>query len=199
MTALSAPLPVHRWTYDEWDEMVASGFFEGKRVELIDGEVIDTSPQMEVHVAGVTRAAGAMRRAFDESRYWVRVQAPLRAGHDSDPEPDVAVIRGTEEHYLKSGHPTAAVIVIEVSLESLKHDRGIKADLFASAGIADYWIVNLRQRQVEVHRKPVRDSKRKFRWRYSDISILRPDDSIAPLAARGTMIAVRDLLPKSVA
>ena len=57
MTALSAPLPVHRWTYDEWDEMVASGFFEGRRVELIDGEVIDTSPQMEVHVAGVTRAA----------------------------------------------------------------------------------------------------------------------------------------------
>jgi Uma2 family endonuclease len=197
MTALSAPLPVHRWTYDEWDEMVAAGFFEGKRVELIDGEVIDMSPQMEVHVAGVTRAAAAMRRTFDECRYWVRVQAPLRAGHDSDPEPDVAVIRGTEEQYLKSGHPTKALIVIEVSHDSLNRDRKIKADLCASAGIGDYWIINLRQRQVEVHRKPVRDSKRKFGWRYSEVAVLRAEDSIAPLAAKGTLIAIRDLLPKS--
>jgi len=193
------PLPVHRWTYEEWDQMVASGFFEGKRVELIDGEVIDMSPQMESHVAGVTRAAAAMRRTFDESTHWIRVQAPLRVGRDSDPEPDVAVIKGTEEQFIKTGHPTKALIVVEISLESLAYDRRTKASLYAGGGITDYWIVNLRRRQLEVHRKPVRDSKSQFGWRYSQITTYKPDETVAPLAAKSSPIAVNDLLPKTYA
>jgi Uma2 family endonuclease len=197
LSNVTATLPVHRWSYEEWDQMVATGVLEGKRVELIDGKIVDMSPQLESHVAGVSRAASAMRRVFDESSFLVRVQAPLRAGRDSDPEPDVAVVKGTEEQFLKSGHPTKAAIVIEVSHDSLAYDRNVKASLYASAGIADYWIVNLLQRQCEVRRKPVRDARARFGWRYSHLTIAKSGDSIAPLAAKQTPVAVNELLPKS--
>jgi Uma2 family endonuclease len=89
----------------------------------------------------------------------------------------------------------SALLVIEVADSSLAFDRTVKASLYASAGVADYWIINLAQRQCEVHRKPVRSAKARFGWRYSQIAILKPRDSIAPLAAREKPISVADLLP----
>jgi Uma2 family endonuclease len=136
-----------------------------------------------------------MRKVFPESAYWIRVHAPLWLGNDSEPEPDVAVTKGAESDYSDIHHPTTALIVIEVAQTSLAVDRADKASLYASAGIADYWILNLQDRQLEVHRKPVKGAEQRFGHRYSKITILKSGDSISPLAAKTRRIAVADLLP----
>jgi Uma2 family endonuclease len=195
MSAVAAQLPVHRWSYEEWRQMVATGVFEGKRVELIDGKIVDMSPQLPPHSLAIMMAAQAMQSAFAGALFYVRTQMPFRACNDSEPEPDIAVIRGSVRDASRTEHPSTALIVIEVSDDSLKKDRGIKADLYAAAGVADYWIINLPQRQVEVRRKPVRDSKRRFGYRYSQVAIYKPGESVAPLAAKSRPVAVADLLP----
>jgi Uma2 family endonuclease len=136
-----------------------------------------------------------MQRVFDESAFCVRSQAPLRLGHDSDPEPDVAVVGGTVRDYLKAGHPQKALLVIEVADTTLSYDRGAKASLYASARIADYWIINLKQRQCEIRRKPVKDAAQRFGFRYSQVTILKAGDEIAPLAAKDNPITIASLLP----
>jgi Uma2 family endonuclease len=192
---MTATLPVHRWSYEEWDQMVATGVLEGKRVELIDGKIVDMSPQRAPHAVAIMLATDEMRRVFDAPAFSVRVQLPLRAGQESEPEPDVAVVRGSIRDSLKTGHPATALIVIEIADNSLKWDRSVKADLYARAGIADYWIVNLGRRQCEVRRKPVRDAKRRFGYRYSQITMFKSGDVVIPLAARQRPVAVADLLP----
>jgi len=169
--------------------------FDGQRVELIDGEIVETSPQYEPHVAAILLTSSVLRRIFPEPQYWVRTQAPLRLGHASDPEPDIAVVKGPLEKYLKSGHPKRALLVVEVALLSLGFDRGGKASLYASAGIADYWVINLPQGQIEVHRKPIRDPKQRFGFRYSQIAIFDKGDTVSPLASKKNKIAVADMLP----
>jgi Uma2 family endonuclease len=192
MSTITRP-PLHRWNYADWDRMIGSGLLDRQRVELIDGEIIQMSPQYEPHVAGIILSAGVMRRLFHESAHCVRSQAPLRLGHDSEPEPDVAVVQGTIEDYLKSGHPTTALLIIEVAQSSLDFDRGDKASLYASAGVADYWIVNLIDGQLEVHRNPIVDANARFGHRYGTVIILKPGEFIAPLAATDKSVAVADL------
>jgi Uma2 family endonuclease len=194
MSTITQPL-LYRWTYDQWDRAVESGVFEGQRVELIDGEIIEMSPQFEPHVASILLVARAMRRIFGESAYIVRTQSPLRIGNQSEPEPDVAVVKGSVRDFVKTGHPQDALLVVDVAHSSLAFDRGDKASLYASAEIADYWIVNLLQRQVEVHRKPARDARQRFGYRYSDVTVVKKTGSVAPLAARKHKIAVADMLP----
>jgi Uma2 family endonuclease len=194
MSAITQP-PLYRWSYEQWDRAVESGVFEGQRVELIDGEIVEMSPQFEPHVAAIVLAAAVLRRIFGEKEFIVRQQAPLRLGSTSEPEPDIAVVKGTARDFIKTGHPQDAILVVEVSHSSLAYDRGNKASLYASAGITDYWIINLLQRQLEVHRKPIRDAKARFGFRYSQITTFKKNAFVAPLAARKSKIAVADMLP----
>ena len=194
MSTIARP-PIHRWDHEQWDRMVESGVLEGQRVELIGGEIVDRSPQREPHVVGISLVGAVMRRVFLEPEFWVRVQSPLRVNNDSEPEPDVAVVTGSPREYLKSGHPRTAAIVVEVAETSLEFDRADKASLYAAAGIADYWILNLVERQCEVHRKPVKDAKERFGFRYSRVTIYKSGDSVATIAAKNTSIAIADLLP----
>jgi Uma2 family endonuclease len=194
MSALNTP-SLRRWTYEKWDRAVEAGVFARKRVELIDGKIVEMSPQSEPHVVSIMRAAARLRRIFREPEFSIRAQFPLRLGRSSDPEPDVAVVKGPDTAYLEAGHPQTALLVVEVSFDTIRYDRGVKGSLYASAGIADYWIINLPKRQCEVHRKPVRDAKTKFGWRYGEIAILEPRDSVTPLAAKRKSIKVADMLP----
>src|SRR6185295_17400065 len=77
----------------------------------------------------------------------------LAAGPHSEPEPDIAVVLGTPQDYADH-HPTIASVVVEVSDSSLYVDRGIKADIYARAGIPTYWVVNLRHDQIEIFTEP---------------------------------------------
>jgi Uma2 family endonuclease len=124
----------------------------------------------------------------------VQTQGPLGLGSRSEPEPDVSVIRGSPRDYAHAP-PTHAALVVEVAELALRAARGRKAALYARAGIADYWILNLVDRVLEVHREPARPGPARSRWGYASVETLGADASVVPLAMPGATIRVADLLP----
>jgi Uma2 family endonuclease len=183
-----------RWTYDEYYQMADMGFFRGQRVELIDGEIVEMAPQGNFHSVAVGLCEECLRGVFI-ANFWVRAQLPMRFSERySEPEPDISVVVGKPRDYL-SGHPESALLIVEISETTLAYDRGRKASLYAASGIEDYWIVNLKQRQLEVRRKPVLDPSQPFGWHYGPEMVLRADESVSPLALPAVVIRVGDLLP----
>jgi Uma2 family endonuclease len=183
----------YRWTREEYYKIGEIGFFEDKRVELIEGEVIEMSPIYGPHATSVTLAGEVLREIFGKG-WVVREEKPLSLDVDSDPEPDIALVEGKARDF-KDAHPTTAALVIEVADSSLSYDRTRKASLYAKAGIPDYWILNLQDRQIEVHRRPISDGASEFGFSYGDKMIFKEDDSVRPLAGPKVSIAVADLLP----
>ena len=179
------------WTREEYYRMGELGFFHGQRVELIEGEIMVLSPQNWPHTLTVARVGEALHRALGAG-FWVRMQFPLNLS-SSDPEPDVSVVGGRIEDY--SDHPTTAVLIVEVSESTLAFDRKRKASLYARAGIADYWIVNLVDHQLEVRRDPRPDPSQYYGHGYASVTTLVPPAVVQPLAAPQVSLAVADLLP----
>jgi Uma2 family endonuclease len=128
------------------------------------------------------------------SAYHVRPQMPLSVGPHSEPEPDVTVVAGAVRDYTHR-HPTEAELVIEISESTLRFDRTTKASLYASASVPDYWIVNLVERVLEVHRQPVPDRDEMFGWRYASVGRFSPGESVSPVRAPDASIPIADLLP----
>lgn len=174
--------------------MADLGFFRDHRVELIDGEIIEMPPQRDIHFAALSLTARALTKVFGND-YWVRIQGPLGLREGTEPEPDVAVVRGTERDFIGTGHPKGALLVVEVSDSTLAYDRQVKASLYAAHGIVDYWIVNLIDAVVEVHRSPVEDKAAKWGVRYESVVKFGRQESVSPLALAGSAVKVADLLP----
>src|SRR5947209_2506807 len=120
----------YRWSREEFHQMSDLGWFDEKRVELIDGEIIEMPVQKGPHAMAVLLARDTLEAAFGPGRV-VRTQAPLNLGSSSEPEPDVSVVPGTVRDY--PDHPTTALLVVEVSETTLWLDRNRKAPLYASA------------------------------------------------------------------
>ena len=182
---------LRRWTRDEYYRMAEVGLIgEEDRVELIEGEIVrKMSPQKSPHTVVVQIVQQSLIASFGPD-YHVRAQFPILIEGDSEPEPDAVVARGNARRFLQS-HPTAAeiVLVVEVSDSTLSFDRGRKARLYARGGIADYWIVNLVDRRVEVMSNPVEDLG------YRTITLYREGESIQPPILGTHPIPVADLLP----
>ena len=119
-----------KWTRAEYYRMADLGMFRDQRVELIEGTIVQMPPQKNFHVIGIGLVEQRPRAAFGP-RYWVRIQAPLHLGPRSAPEPDVAVVPGGSRDYTRTGHPTTALLIVEVSETTLAYDRGRKASLYA--------------------------------------------------------------------
>lgn len=183
-----------RWTRVEYDRLVDAGvFLPGEPIELLGGLLVVAEPQGDAHFTAIRLAEDALRVTFGAG-WEVRAQGPIALDAESEPEPDVAVVPGRARDY-RAGHPTHAVLVVEVAEASLRRDRKDKGGLYARAGIADYWIVNLVDQVLEVYREPGPDSAAPFGWRYQSVTVIGPDGSVAPLAAHGRPIPVADLLP----
>ena len=182
-----------RWTKAEYYQMAEAGFFAGQRVELLEGQVVVLSPQNPQHWAAVDLARDTLARHF-ASGYHVRMQGPIDLGQTTEPEADVCVVAGARVDYAQA-HPTTAALIVEVSDWTLSYDRRRKGSLYARAGIADYWVVNLRGRQVEVYRAPVIDTSRPYGHRYSSRVDLQAGATVSPLALPQVVIAVTELLP----
>ncbi len=142
-------------------------------------------------IVGSQLALEKLRDLFGDG-FVVRSQLPLALDADSEPEPDVAVVVGSVREFVDA-HPVTAVLVVEVADTSLAFDRTTKAAVYARTGIADYWIVNLVDRVVEVHRDP--QTAMPSGSRFASVQVLRNGDVIAPLARPDRRIAVADLLP----
>jgi len=183
----------HRFTRAEYYQMLELGFFAGHRVELIEGEIIEMAAMKDLHAVALGIAAGTLARAFPG--HWVRNQLPLTLVNDTEPEPDLAVVAGMPRDYKGKGHPTTALLVVEIADTSLRFDRGEMASIYARAGVMDYWILNLVDSQIEVHRDPEADAAALFGFKYRTIQIWRLGESVTPLAAPGETLAVADLLP----
>ena len=177
----------HRWSRDAYDRAVEAGVFgPDDRIELIDGQLLAMTPQGSRHAAIVDQAGEILRQTFGGG-FRIRVQSPLAVGDDSEPEPDLAVVRGRALDYLDA-HPTTALLVVEVSDETLRRDRTVKQRLYARHALPEYWILALPEACLEVHREPAATG-------YRSVTTLRAGDRIAPLACPGAAIAVADLLP----
>jgi Uma2 family endonuclease len=182
-------LPVGLYTAEHYFRLVDEGVLEpDDRVELLEGVVVAMAPQNTPHAAGVTRLTKALMKAVG-ARAVVRIQLSFIASPYSVPEPDAAVVPGRVEDY-DHAHPRTALLIVEVADSSLKQDRLTKAMIYAAAGIPQYWIVNVVDQQVEVHRDPDRRARH-----YRDVTIVRRDGHVELEAFPGTFIAADDLLP----
>ena len=183
-----------KWTRREYYQIFEMGLLQGRRVELIGGELFEMSPQNSPHSTSIVRVLRALNPAF-ASGYFLRPQLPLLLGSDSDPEPDVAVIKGEPDDYAAK-HPSTAALVVEVADSSLEHDRKHKASLYARAGIPEYWIVNVSERKLEVRRRPAPTPGTPFGHDYTDVQSLGPEALISALEAPGVRIQVSGFFPK---
>jgi Uma2 family endonuclease len=177
-----------KFTVTEYYDMWERGYFEGQRVQLINGEIVEMAPQSNPHAWVVVRVRNALQRAFPEDAYSVLTQSPLALDESNHPEPDAFVVKGSLESLEALGHPTTAELVVEVAKSSLSFDRRQKGPMYAQAGIAEYWILNLANRTLEVRRNPVGKT-------YKDLKIYKPGESVSPLAMKSKKIKVGELLP----
>lgn len=178
-----------KWTREQYYRLGELGFFEGKRVELIHGEIVEMSPINWSHTVGVTKLSDALRSAF-AGIGTVMTQTPHPAG-DSDPQPDVRVIAGRMQDY--TDHPRSALLVAEVSDATLHYDTTTKARLYAESAVTDYWVLDLKNRQLILFPNP--GPSPDGGTAYGDRKTLGPADTVSPLAAPSATVRVADLLP----
>src|SRR3990167_1237727 len=178
---------LHRWSRHEYGLMIDHGLLdEDDPVELLDGLLLVKEPQHSPHRTAVILVAKALERGFGEG-WFVQTQSPIILDDRSEPEPDVCVVRGSPRDYV-AAHPTRPALIVEVAQSGLALARGRKAAAYARARIADYWIVNLVDRVLEVHREPARPGPARARWGHASIETLGADASITPLAAPSAAI-----------
>ena len=182
------------WTREEYYKMADTGVLRpGERVELIGGEIIAMVPQDSPHYTAIDLVEEELRKIFSAGHV-VRVQGPLDLGPTSQPEPDVAVVSGTIRDYAKA-HPTTALLIVEVAESSLAYDRSIKASLYASASIPEYWVLNLVDQRLEVSRDPIAMPGQPYGYGYRTCTYYLAADAVTPLAAGQRSVTVADLLP----
>jgi Uma2 family endonuclease len=185
------PAPRH-FTVSEYLRLADVGVIgPSERVELIDGQIVAMTPQGPVHSALVAGIVARLNEIFPRDAFCVRPQSTLVLGEDEAPEPDVAVVAGPcEEHQAEL--PRSALLVVEVSESSLGFDRGRKADIYARAGVPEYWVVDVKGASVEVRRDPGPAG-------YAATRVVRGDDAILPLALEGRSavpLRAANLLPR---
>jgi Uma2 family endonuclease len=182
-----------RFTRAEYERLIELGIFQAdEEIELIGGELIVAEPQGAPHYTAIRRTAKALEAAF--GRGWeVRTEGPIALDDDSEPEPDVAVVPGKPEDYSRS-HPSRPVLTVEIAESSLAVDRRHKGSVYARAGLADYWLVNLVERVLEVYREPQPDPTARFGWRYARVEVFDATARVTPLATDSS-VRVADLLP----
>jgi Uma2 family endonuclease len=182
--------PIFRLTVEQYHEMIQSGILtEDDPVEFLEGWLVTKMPKNRSHSLATRSTRKALERIVP-SGWYVESQEPISTA-DSEPEPDIIVVRGNPEDYPDS-HPAPSYValVVEVSDATLQRDRTLKLRVYANARITTYWILNLQERQLEVYSDP---SESTYRQR----DIYRDTDSV-PVVIDGQetgRIAVSDLLP----
>lgn len=185
------PRPL-KWTTEQFHALGDLGCFEGRRAWLIDGVIIEEGPMNPPHRIALELTDGVMRTVFGAG-WRVCVQMPFDVRRATDPQPDIAVVPGSPRG--ATVHPTTAALVIEVSDSSLATDTTTKAELYATAGVPDYWVLDVDGRRLLVFRDPVPLPAGLGATAYRTHLTFGPADSVAPLAAPTSPVRVTDLLP----
>lgn len=152
---MSAEIARYSFTAEEFERMGEVGIFrQGARLELIEGEIYEMSPIGSLHAACVNFLSRLLNRLFGDNHI-VATQNPIHLNDFSEPQPDVSLLRWRDDYY-RNAHPTPAdvLLVIEVADTTVVADRKIKVPLYARAGIAEAWLVNIPEAQVEIYSNP---------------------------------------------
>lgn len=170
MAIQSAREPIRRQlTTHDFHRMGEAGVFsEDDRIELIEGELIDMAPIGSLHAGTVMRLTRLFNHALG-GRAILSLQNPILLAEQSEPQPDVAVLRNRADFY-RNSHPVPkdVLLLVEIADTSLSYDRDVKIPLYARHGIPEVWLVDLGARNVEIHRHPARRGYRET---------LRPENS----------------------
>ncbi|WP_414754397.1 Uma2 family endonuclease [Anabaena sp. CCY 9910] len=182
-------LQLRLWTVEEYHRMAEAGIFGAdERVELLEGKIIWMIAKGTAHRSAVGRTDYLLKNILGE-RAWVSIQDPIKLNDRSEPEPDIAVVKIDPLDYADH-HPTPSEVylIIEVADSSLKLDCVTKSQAYSQAGITDYWVLDVINRQLQVFRQPTPQG-------YESKVVLAEDATIAPLEFPDLQIAVLDMLP----
>jgi Uma2 family endonuclease len=180
-----------RYTSQRYFSLVDEGVLApDDRGELLEGVIVSVAPQSPSHAGVTERVAEVLRRAVG-NRALVREDKPLVLAPRSVPEADVMVVPGRRADYLRA-HPTTALLVVEVAESSLPQDRITKARIYAAAGIPEYWIVDLRDRRIEIYREPDVQVRR-----YLRCTTAGPGEEIELLVLPDVRLSTDELLPEA--
>lgn len=179
---------LHRFTVRDYHRMVDAGILnEDSRVELIRGRIVDMAAVGSPHIVAVIRLTRLLIAAIGD-RGVVSVQNPVRVDDGSEPQPDFAVLPpGADDFGAPTPRASEVLLLIEVADSSLREDREIKAELYAEAGVAEYWIVNLVDQVFEVHRRP-------SAGRYQDVRPVGRGGDVEIALLPGVRLSVAELL-----
>ena len=178
--------PLHPLSVENYHRMIEAGILtEDDRVELLEGAVIEMSPEGPPHSVVIDRLNWFITRALPAEGYMVRVQHPMTLPPRSEPEPDLAIVDAAASSW--SAHPASALLVIEVAQASLRKDRERKSRIYASAGIPEYWVADLVDLCVHVHREPHGQA-------YASIDMRRPPDELQPATVKLPPLSLAELL-----
>lgn len=186
--------PIWRLSVEQYHQMIESGILtDDDPVELLEGWLVTKMPKNPPHRLSTQLTREAIARLLPAD-YYVEDQEPITI-LDSEPEPDISVVRGQRRDY-SNRHPSAedVALVIEVSDTTLQRDRTIKKQVYARANVVEYWIINLPERQIEVHTIPSGDTENTD---YQQRTIYKLDDTI-PLILIGQAVGeiqVSEILP----
>jgi len=168
------PLRVHHIDVDVYHRIVEAGALEDRRVELLEGLIVDMSPQSIPHSLVLER----LTEHFRGARARLRVQLPFEIPPDSEPEPDLALV---EEEPSREHQPRTALLIAEVAVSSHPIDRNVKARLYAGAGIPAYWLIDVPGHAVEVRGEPGSDG-------YGNCRVYREGETVpSPAAGAGDL------------
>ncbi len=187
-------LPLRRFTVSEYHRMIEAGvLYEGERGELMDGVIIQQMPQKSTHSAVINQMVEPFYPLALEGKVKVRVQTPIILTDDTEPEPDLALVKRREDNYF-TAHPSPddTLLLIEVSDTTLAYDTEIKLPRYAAVGIPEVWIANLVDNRIEVYRDPIKlpDGTSIYRVRTNFVK----GETLAPQAFPSLKIAVAEVL-----
>lgn len=194
MSTTDVPLSrVRRWTRAEVYRLLELGILNDEReehLELLDGLLVNkVRPMTPRHAATVGMTRQTLEAALPLG-VCVWTVCPLAIDDFNEPEPDVlVVVGGIKDYTAEHPRPADTRLLVEVADDTLDFDRGVKARAYARAGVADFWIVNIVDRQLEIYRDPTPDDV------YQDVQIYEPKDTVGPLALPDAEISVAALLP----
>jgi len=190
---LSSGPQVYRWTCDEYRTLRNAGRFNDRRVMLIDGVILTMPLPDPPHNLSVGLVDDWLRTVFDVG-YHVRNQMAFDVGTRNDPGPDLAVVTGSRRDFATK-QATSAVLIVEVADSSLDLDTTTKAELYATASVPDYWVLDLENRQLLVFRDPEPLPAGLGATAYRTRLRLLPNQTVTPLANPSAAITVSLLLP----
>ena len=198
MTALLAPPPKkppvrHRFTIAQYRALGRSGLFQNAKTILLAGELFTVPMPDPPHDTALGLTDAWVRSAFAVGHH-VRSQMGFDIGTENDPGPDLAVVVGGIRDYAATT-PAAAVLIVEVADSSLFLDTTTKTELYATAGVPDYWVIDLENRRLLVYRDPVPLPSGLGATAYQTHRALGPNDAVSPLALPSASVRVGDLLP----